>query len=61
MNGILAKIGLEQLVLLILALAAVLAVLADLGGAFWVGWLAVATAGLGGSRWHQRRPATRVD
>ena len=35
MNGILAKVGVEQLILIVLALAAVIAVLADLGGAFW--------------------------
>ena len=35
MNGILTKMGGEQLILIVLALAAVIAVLADLGGAFW--------------------------
>ena len=35
MNGILARMGLKQLVLILLALVAVIAVLADLGGAFW--------------------------
>ncbi len=43
MNGILAQIGVEQLVLLVLALAAVLAVLADLGGAFWMVWPVLAS------------------
>jgi len=35
MNGILAKVGVEQLILIVLALLAVIAILADLGGAFW--------------------------
>lgn len=39
MNGIVARIGLEQLILLVLAMAAALAVLMDLGGAFWMVWL----------------------
>jgi hypothetical protein len=38
MNGILARMGLKQLVLILLALVAVIAVLADLGGAFWTAW-----------------------
>ena len=43
MNGILAKVGVEQLILIVLALAAVLAVLADLGGVFWSAWLGLAS------------------
>jgi len=61
MNGILARIGLEQLVLIVLALLAVIAILTDLGGAFWIGWLGTATSGLAASRWRQRRLATGVD
>ncbi|MHB1033392.1 MAG: hypothetical protein ACYC35_03275 [Pirellulales bacterium] len=61
MNGFLAKVGVEQLVLLILALAAVLAVLANFGGAFWIGWLGVAISGLAASRWQQRRLVTGMD
>ena len=61
MNGIVARIGLEQLVLLFLALAAVLAVLADLGSEFWTGWLLAAVGGLVASQWQQRRLVTDVD
>ena len=61
MNGILAKVGVEHLVLIVLTLTAVMAVLADLGGAFWIGWLGTATSGLAAFRWRQRRLATGVD
>jgi hypothetical protein len=37
------RVGLEQLALIVLALAAVLAVLVNLSGAFWTGWLVLAT------------------
>ena len=53
MNGILAKVSVEQLVLIVLALLAVTAVWTDLGGAFWTGWLLVAVGGLAGSQWQQ--------
>ena len=45
MNGILVKVGVEQLVLIVLALLAVIVVLADLGGAFWAAWLCLAIVG----------------
>ena len=61
MNGILARIGVEQLVLIVLALAAVLAVLADLGGAFWTIWLVLAAGCLAAVKWQQRRLVTGVD
>ena len=55
MNGVLARIGWGQLVLLILALAAVLAVLADLGGAFWMVWLVLAGASCLTVKWRRCR------
>ena len=61
MNGILAKVGVEQLVLIVLALAAVIAVLADLGGAFWTGWLLASVSGLATSKWRQCCLVTGVD
>jgi len=61
MNGILARMGLKQLVLILLALVAVIAVLADLGGAFWTAWFGTAISGLAVSRWWPRRLVTGVD
>ena len=61
MNGILAKVGVEQLILIVLALAAVIAVLADFGGAFWTAWFGTAISGLAVSRWWPRRLVTGVD
>jgi len=58
MNGILAKVGVEQLILIVLALAAVIAVLADFGGAFWTAWFGNCLAV---SRWCPRRLVTGVD
>lgn len=55
MNGIVARIGLEQLILLVLALAAALAVLIDFGGAFWMVWLVLATVGLIAVKCHNYR------
>ena len=61
MNGILVKVGGEQLILLMLAFLAVLAVLADLGGAFWTIWLVLAAGCLAAVKWQQRRLVTGVD
>ncbi len=61
MNGILTKMGGEQLILIVLALAAVMAVLADLGGAFWVAWLGLAAGCCLAVKWRQRRLVTGVD
>ena len=60
MNGILAKVGVDQLVLIVLTLAAVLAVLTDLGGAFWAGWMGLAAICPLAARWRDR-PSTGVD
>ena len=60
MNGLLAKVGVEQLLLLMLAIVAVLAVLAGLGGAFWATWLGLATACPLAARWWRYRPAMGV-
>lgn len=61
MNGVLARIGLEQLVLLILALAAVLTVPANLGGAFWMVWLVLAGASCLTVKWRRCRLVKSVD
>jgi len=61
MNGILARMGLKQLVLILLALVAVIAVLADLGGAFWTAWFGAAGVVWIASKWRLRGLATGVD
>ena len=61
MNGILAKVGVEQLILIVLALAAVIAVLADCGGAFWTGWFGAAGVVWIAAKWLPRRLVTGMD